>query len=280
MRPEIFVHAMRNIRRWSLISSGVTLADKITILYHLISKTAYLLTVAFGFGNRFVRWTLPVRNLRIRLNGIEYSCRKGTDDFLILTSVYEKEAMRIASSLEGGTFVDVGAHVGKYTLAVASNPTNRVVALEPDKESYRALEKNIRLNGFKNVVAVNCAAWSKDGRIKFYSVSDLTGGSSPIYHSNYRMDSTNTETVQGLKVDTLLQGSGFKKVDLVKIDVEGTESEALKGMTRTMMRDKPTILFESGGKPVSLARMLGKFGYRVRKVSEMMYLATIRSSRT
>lgn len=64
---------------------------------------------------------------------------------------------------KGDVFIDVGAHIGKYTILVAKivGKEGLVIAIEPNPENYETLLENIKLNNLKNVIAVNIAAWNK-----------------------------------------------------------------------------------------------------------------------
>lgn len=75
---------------------------------------------------------------------------------------------------------------------------------------------------------------------------------------------------------SLIEDLGIKKVDLVKLDVEGAEPEVLKGMKRTL-RHKPKIIFEAAKKANwrRCVSILSRFGYNVKKVSNYGYYIAI-----
>src|SRR4030042_4007070 len=95
---------------------------------------------------------------------------------------WEVETIRLFKQLakEGDTVVDIGAHIGYYTLLAARivGDTGKVYAFEPDPANHDVLVGNIKLNGFQNVVTVRKAISDKNGQIELYLNEKNTGGHS------------------------------------------------------------------------------------------------------
>ncbi|MCS7276721.1 MAG: FkbM family methyltransferase [Dehalococcoidia bacterium] len=140
----------------------------------------------------------------------------------------------------GHTVVDVGAHVGYYTLmaARAVGPRGTVYALEPAPAEARLLLWNVARNGHANVRVVPRAAGDRRGRVTL----SLSGISS--MHSLGRHDEAGpwrgSVRVPMVTVDGLLRG---RPVDVVKMDVEGAEPLVLKGMLRTVRASPGLVIF-------------------------------------
>jgi tRNA G26 N,N-dimethylase Trm1 len=112
---------------------------------------------------------LPERPYSI--NGIKVIPRKGTQDFYMLYIPREENVKPHLIMYENETFVDVGANVGSYSLRIANDYRNkgvRVIAIEAHPENYRALCRNIEINGFKNVKAINKAVSDHKGIVTMY----------------------------------------------------------------------------------------------------------------
>jgi hypothetical protein len=75
--------------------------------------------------------------------GYKFFCRINRDDFLFMTN-HENEIMKYFSPNEGDTVVDIGAHIGLYSLIAAKRvgPSGKVIAIEPDPENFKILKKN------------------------------------------------------------------------------------------------------------------------------------------
>jgi len=135
-------------------------------------------------------------------------------------NVYERELQ----VHKGATVIDVGAHVGFFTLKAASEtgPKGKVVAIEPEPRNVELLKRNVERNALVNIAIVNKAAWNKCGKAPLYlGISSKTH--SLITPSNGQIQ---------VCVDTLdhiADELGLSHVDFVKIDTEGAELEVLKG---------------------------------------------------
>jgi FkbM family methyltransferase len=135
--------------------------------------------------------------------------------------------------------VDVGAHIGLYTIAAARRlpPDGHVYAIEPDPVSVLLLRRNIRAHRLRNVTVHPWAAGAKPGPRTLYLTEHptLAGMLSGFY---VQPDATATHPVQ-IAVERL-DDHIAAPVDLVKIDVEGAELEALEGM-EGLLRESPRV---------------------------------------
>jgi FkbM family methyltransferase len=124
-------------------------------------------------------------------------------------------------------FFDIGANVGSYTLLASGHVGSKSISLEPVKSTFDVLSKNIQLNNLQGQAQlINAGAGSQTGEIKF-SADEDTGNH--VLAEN-ETGKTNTVTVPLITVDSL----SVTHPALVKIDVEGFETEVLKGMTATL----------------------------------------------
>ena len=120
-------------------------------------------------------------------------------------------------------FVDVGAHIGYYTCIAAKiiDKNGKVYAFEPEPFNYSLLIQNIRINNLKNVVPVNKAISDKIGKIRLFL--SYEGGQHSIAHSQCCYSSLEVEAT------TLDEFFKDKRVDIIKIDVEGAEPFVIRG---------------------------------------------------
>ncbi|MCC8951153.1 FkbM family methyltransferase [Bradyrhizobium sp. Arg62] len=136
-----------------------------------------------------------------------------------------------------GTFVDLGANVGTYALALAHDvgPAGKVIAIEPHPVTHARLKFNTQASGFPQVRLVAAAAGPTDGELMIETDGDNLGASHIV---------TGTPTGKAFKVPSLrlqriLDEAGASKVDALKIDVEGFEDRVLIGF----FRDAPQALW-------------------------------------
>ena len=137
--------------------------------------------------------------------------------------------------------VDIGANSGVYALAAkASNPTARVMAVEPSSIMFSCLEENIALNGF-DILALKVAASDRNATVQLH---DFPGSHqySASLEEGFREGSVPVD-VEAVRLDDLFEQHDFK-VDILKMDVEGHEPSALRGMRRTLEEQRPILLLE------------------------------------
>lgn len=142
----------------------------------------------------------------------------------------------------GDTFVDVGANVGYYTLLAAKlvGEGGRVFAFEPDPESFALLERNVRLNGFDNVVLERKAASNEAGTLRLYLAPE-NKGDHQIYPS--RGEEREFVEVEAVTLDAYFADVPGR-VDFVKIDTQGAEMAILEGMAGLLESDAIVLSVE------------------------------------
>jgi FkbM family methyltransferase len=153
---------------------------------------------------------------------------------------------------EGDIVIDIGAHIGIYSLFLSKLVGNhgKVLCFEPHNDISKSLKNNFILNGCHNFEIYNFGLGDKDHQLNFNSVfSDSffegTVNSSFILNEKISSDyfSGKFEKIKTkvFKLDSVLAG---EKIKFVKIDTEGFELNILKGMKKTIEKDNPIIIFE------------------------------------
>ena len=137
------------------------------------------------------------------------------------------------------SFIDIGAHVGIYSLTVAQAfPEQRVVAVEPRLANYSKLVDNARDNGLSNLEPVHAAVTDSHEPVRFYSNPLNDGGGSIIEPSQFRTGDVSVDAEMYRKrhhdfdpwteVDSIRLDDLLVDTSVVKIDVEGAELEVLR----------------------------------------------------
>jgi FkbM family methyltransferase len=145
--------------------------------------------------------------------------------YLIIDDRYnkpERDQLR-AAVREGDVIADVGANIGFYTLWLASLkvPNIKIVAFEPNPSVFEALVENVRINGFDNVLTINAAVGEKDGTVSFGVIEDAPSVGSILAKGADQI------TVEMRTIASVLRANGLATCDIIKIDVEGYEYQAL-----------------------------------------------------
>ena len=180
-------------------------------------------------------------------------CPINKEDFIIM-SRHEDEIIELFRPKQGDIVVDVGAHMGKYTIIASKRvgANGKVIAIEAHPGNYEMLNRNIKLNGLTNVITLNYAVYSKESKIKLYVPDEEFGYT--MHHSimfsylspKYSLKCKENEKfieVNANTLDNLLQKNEIsREVNWIKIDVEGAEFEVLKGATGILSKGKDICL--------------------------------------
>lgn len=164
-------------------------------------------------------------------------------DYFAVHDVFEAEAYDRFSSIEPDfKIVDVGAHIGTFTLHCAKRaPHGLVVAVEPCPSTFKLLKLNIRINGLRNVVPVKLALSSSEGSFNLFIDSQSTGNSMiPSLAKRKRMPKS--ILVKTITFEHLIKNNPALAFDLVKIDVEGAELPVLLGCNKSLTQCKRFVI--------------------------------------
>src|SRR3972149_5157011 len=201
----------------------------------------------------------------------------GVAPFLLEWGFYEKYETELFKRLvkKGMVVVDVGANVGYYTLLAARlvGDEGKVFAFEPDPYNYNLLCRNIEVNGYRNVIPVQKAVFNKSGKMKLFLDKNNLGGHSL---SEANVDKGVSTTVETTSLDEYFENTNHK-IDVVKMDVQGSEMEVLNGMTNTINQNEkleiitefwPFGLRNAGSSPTDFLRKLAEYGFVLYQIGQ------------
>lgn len=185
-----------------------------------------------------------------------------------ITKLFKKYASRAKLVL------DIGAHIGYFSLigSLTVGKGGKVVAFEPSVHNFSLLEKTIQKNKLANVTAVPQGVGAKSGGGKIYLDRRNQGN-----HTTYA--SAETREVQDISITSIDDYfAGYKgKIDLVKMDIQGFEMQAVLGMKRLLEQKKvkviiselwPAGLAASGTSWQSYTQLLAKSGFKLFIIDE------------
>jgi FkbM family methyltransferase len=171
-------------------------------------------------------------------------------------------------------FLDIGANMGFYSLALATlNPALSVHSFEPQPRIYSSFAKNISLNRLESQVKIyNYGLGSRDDDLNMY-IPRFTGSGGGSFANLHKEEGHAEEFL--VRVRTLDTFVHFKSnTDLIKVDVEGFEFEVLSGGLELIESTKPTIVIELlrkwmkpfGKQPQDVINLLKPLGYEVLSI--------------
>ncbi len=235
------------------------------IFTHPLSKKHLLKSIY-----RFIFWQLqssisPGKFIvKSYVQGVKFYARKGLTGITgnIYTGLHEFDEMAFLLHFlnENDTFFDVGSNVGSYTLLASGVRGAKSVAIEPVKSTFDILTKNIELNKLQDKVSLlNSGVGSEQGTLFFSSNEDTTNHVIAFNETNR----DHTTEVPVITVDSL---STKTQPILIKIDVEGYETEVLKGMSQILASPSlKSIIIELNGSGA-------RYGYNENQIHELLLI--------
>jgi FkbM family methyltransferase len=173
-------------------------------------------------------------------------CPATVDDFVNMTT-REQEIIEHFNPKKNDTVIDIGAHLGRYSLISAKrvDKDGKVISIEANPLVLERLKKNLELNELTNTTSLNYAVYSEKTKIKLFFPKE--GLKNTIYNTIISDRSINSERFIEVNADTLdnlldLNDIKQESVNWIKIDVEGAELEVLKGATNVLSKNKDISL--------------------------------------
>lgn len=197
----------------------------------LFIKFGMLIKIIYQVSN----WYVPIlhyyglrdkQDVIVFRNGTRCIMRNKSDAiaFFEIFFLESNTKMKDFSIKENDTIIDIGAHVGFFTIYAAKRASKgKVFSFEPSRGSFEFLKRNIELNKLENVLAENIGILKTGGiAILFNEENNAIGNS--MFKNNV---SAQKETVTTNSLNEILNRYEIEKVDLLKMDCEGAEYEII-----------------------------------------------------
>ncbi len=192
------------------------------------------------------------------LRGKKWIAGSSTHGCWVGSFEYEKQRAFRRTLATGDVVYDLGANVGFYSLlaSVLVGEKGHVYCFEPLARNIALLKRHIEMNRVQNCTILEAAAAAADGYARFDASPDP---------STAHLSEQGPNTVRTVRVDTLVESGEIRPPNVLKIDIEGAELEALQGGMRTIEEHRPTILLATHGPAVHQAclRFLRDHRYRL-----------------
>lgn len=189
---------------------------------------------------------------------------------LSINGVYEEFETEIVKKIikKGDVVVDVGANIGYYTLIFAKlvGKEGKVFAFEPEPTNFNILKKNVKINEYENVTLINKAVSNKTGKMTL-DLDEINKGG----HSISKNNSEKTIEIESIRLDDYFK-TYYGKINFIKLDIEGAEVEAIKGMSEILGKNEeanimaeynPQSLSNLGTNSEEYLTSLMKFGFKI-----------------
>ena len=251
----------------------------------MISKSFSYLKFAFkNFRNPFIIFKLLInssqqRNYTVTLKkGIKLSLRPSRQvtvcDLDILEENLNQDQYNLVKLIKkGDTIVDIGAHIGIFSIMAAKiSEYGQVFSFEPEESNYLLLQKNISLNKLKNLRFFNKAVTSKGGKVKLVISPNNKGAHTLLGQGDQFQE------VSAVTLTEIINFIGGNNINLLKLDCEGSEYDILLNAEPKDLRRIDKIIMEVHETPYTgnynaklLYQHLTMHGFTIQVIKTIVY---------
>jgi len=236
----------------------------------IIRNLRWLITILVSKDGKIVKTTggkiyLPLKNVSLDLKESNLQKQLALDG--IREVLATKEIKKILN--KNDNILEIGANIGYFVILEASiiGKGGKIYAIEPEKNNIKLLKKNIKINKLGNQVEVERLAISdREGKDKLHTSKNCN------LHSLEKEIETGTK-FQDIKTTTIDKYIINKRIDYIRMDIEGYEYKAIKGMEKLLSTNKPLKMFieihphiMGREKTIEMLKTLEKSGFNTKKV--------------
>jgi FkbM family methyltransferase len=156
---------------------------------------------------------------RSKRKGIRFYLRSGSTDKSVFASVFLQNQYDIPLNFEPKTILDLGANIGLSALYFAKRfPQAQIIGVEPDKENFELAIRNTEV--YSNVQLFNKGVWNKEAYIDIVDANSRKDAFMVVETST-----PNASSIEAVSIGHLMQQAQWDTIDVLKIDIEGSEKE-------------------------------------------------------
>lgn len=156
--------------------------------------------------------------------------RLRTSDISTFKQVFLDQEYALDLSRQPENIIDAGANIGLTSIYLAGRyPEARILSIEPEQSNFSLLEKNTK--PYPNVVPIRAAVWKENSTIDLVDPG-LGHWAFQTQGPEDRVQGNKLSAVRGVTVDALMRDHGIDYVDILKMDIEGSEKEVFEGATQ------------------------------------------------
>lgn len=202
---------------------------------------------------------------------------------IVYDKIWELETTKLIKKIihEGDVGIDLGANIGYFTILMANlvGTSGKIFSFEPAPQNFEILQKNIKQNHLENVISEQSAIGDIDGKIKLY-LSNTNAGWHKVFPTQF-VDYEVSDKNIDVKICSLDKEFIDKKIDFIKMDVEGYEWNAIQGGKKILEENYniklifeffPMALRANNVKPDAVLTYLLDIGFHIYVIDENMRL--------
>jgi|GEM_PF-6580140 len=187
---------------------------------------------------------------KVKWKNLHLHLPRSNDEFTfseVLGEIDQYHIEMVLSSLsKEDTVIDLGAHIGLFSLAV-SEKVGRVISLEPNQKNAKIFRENMEANKIENIFLIEKAVSKKGGLRPFFINTEFPARHSlyldPFFNWNGKLSKEGE--IDTVSLEEIMQEYGIERVRVLKMDIEGAEYEVLLNAPKHVLKRIDLILLET-----------------------------------
>jgi FkbM family methyltransferase len=161
---------------------------------------------------------------RIKNTDLKIFLRNDKYDTQIFTQIFIRAELNVDFELEPKIILDGGANIGLATLYLKNKyPHAKIIAVEPEQSNFELLIKNTK--NYKDVFCLQNGIWNKNGRLEIIDNGD---GNASFITKELNVNDRSKQVISAVTIDEIMKQFGIEEIDLLKLDIEGSEKEVFE----------------------------------------------------
>lgn len=246
------------------------MSKKIISLLNLINSFGFLKSIEIMFKKIFSK--KKIVKIRSRKYKHDIYIRQNTSDWAVFFEIFCADGYSKSLNDKVSVIIDAGANVGYAAVYFANKyPEAKIFCLEPEESNFQMILKNTRK--YSNIVSINAALWYEDKQL---CIEDKTARK-----YSFRVTEEHNEcSVDAISIETLMKKYNINDIDIVKIDIEGSELELFSNNTVWIEKCKQVIIETHDriklGTNKMLFRAIDKYDYIQECFGENLFITFIK----
>jgi FkbM family methyltransferase len=164
--------------------------------------------------------------------------RKNTSDHHVFRDIFLFNEFKLPIDADPKLIIDAGAYIGLSSLYYSFQfPDAQIIAVEPESSNFDILTKNTELHS--KIKRINSGIWYKNARLKI-----VDSQSEKWAFTVQEVDESDLDGIKAITIDEILEDSGYSEIDILKIDIEGSEKEIFSRNSENWLKKVKIIVLE------------------------------------
>ena len=164
--------------------------------------------------------------------------RENTTDHFVFRDIFLFNEFKLPVTSNPKLIIDAGAYIGLSSLYYSLQfPDAQIIAVEPESSNFQILTTNTEL--YPNIQRINAGIWSRNTRLKIVDSQSEKWAFTVI-----EADESDSDAIKAVTIDEILADSGFEEIDILKIDIEGSEKEIFSRNSENWLKKVKIIVLE------------------------------------